>query len=117
MAVAGVSIIEEGEDAIHLALSGRLDVLGVEAVSIRLAALTNSSRKALIVDLSEVSYIASIGIGMLIREAKAVAAQWSRMALVRPTEMVDKILRMAMLDTVIPIAQSANEARLLLRAS
>jgi anti-anti-sigma factor len=115
--MAAVTLIENGEDATVLAVSGRLDVEGVEAVGDRFTAMISGAHKSAIVDLSEVSFIASVGLGMLVREAKALAAQHARMVALRPSETVDRVLRVALLDTVIPIAQSLDEARRLLHTS
>ncbi len=113
--MAEVSLVESMDDLTVVALAGRLDMAGVNAVGIRFTALTAGRRRPTIVDLSAVEFIASLGIGMLIREAKALAKQGARTILAAPVEMVEKALRAASIDTVVPIAPDVLQARALLR--
>src|ERR1051325_7879390 len=61
-----------GEDLRRIVISGRLDTPGTGLVGPRLAELTATPRKALVVDLSAVSFLASTGMGALIVGAKTV---------------------------------------------
>jgi anti-anti-sigma factor len=113
--MAEVSLVESMDDVTVVALAGRLDMAGVDAVGIRFTAMTAGRHKPTIVDLSGVEFIASLGIGMLIREAKALAKQGARTILAAPVEMVEKALRAASIDAVVPIAPDVLQARALLR--
>src|SRR5580704_12282043 len=56
----------------RIALTGRLDILGAEAIALPLATLAGA-KQGLIVDMSGVSFIASIGIRHLVSAAKALS--------------------------------------------
>ena len=67
-------------------------------------------RKALIVDLSEVSFIASMGMRLLLIAGKTIAARGGKMVLLAPTPEVESVLRTARIDGVIPICASRGDA-------
>ncbi len=113
--MAEVSLVESMDDVTVVALAGRLDMAGVSAAGVRFTTLTAGRRKPTIVDPSAVEFIASLGIGMLIREAKALAKYGARTVLAALVEMVEKALRASSIDAVVPIARDLPEARGLLR--
>lgn len=115
--MADVSLIESTEESTRVALSGRLDIAGVDAVGLRFTSLTSGKRKPTIVDLSRLEFIASIGIGMIVREAKALSLHGARMVLLEPSELVAKALRATSIDAVIPIAGDLDDAKRLLRGA
>jgi anti-sigma B factor antagonist len=95
--------VEELDGGVTLAtLRGRLDVAGAGQVELKFNA-TAGARKALIVDLAEVSFIASMGMRLLLIAGRTVAAKGGKMALFAPTPEVDAVLRTARLDGVMPI--------------
>ena len=59
------------DDIVRLRLSGRLDVAGVQAINDQFAFATTTRKAKIIVDLSEVSFLASIGIRMLLASAQS----------------------------------------------
>lgn len=112
--MASVHLIESTEESTRVALAGRLDIAGVDAVGLRFTSLTSGKRKPTIVDLSGVEFVASIGMGMIVREAKALSLHGARMVLLQPPDLVAKALRAASIDAVLPIAGDLDEARRLL---
>ena len=91
-------------------LNGRLDLAGVQAIDLRFSALASGERPLLLVDLSQVSFLASVGIRTFFSTARIVKARRGRMALLRPTEMVAKVLESAAVDSLIPVYQDAGTA-------
>lgn len=110
-----LTVIRADETLTHVALVGRLDVQGVNRVQDQFVFNTTTRRRATLVDLSEVSFIASLGMGMLVGAAKALQRQGARMVLVHPRELVQRALEAAGIQQVIPIAQGEEEALALLR--
>ena len=53
-------------------ISGRLDILGTQEIATKFAALACTENRRVIVDLTAVSFLASIGIRELITNAKAL---------------------------------------------
>jgi anti-anti-sigma factor len=90
-----------------ITLSGRLDVEGALKIDGEFNAIAERKKKVL-VDLSAVSFIASLGIRTLITGAKATASNGGKMVLVYPQPSVEKVLRTSRVDTVIPIIQDST---------
>lgn len=102
--------VQELEGGVTLiTLRGRLDLHGVNAIESRFNA-TTGSRNFLIVDLAGVSYIASMGMRMLLLGGKTVAARRGKMALLAPSDDLITVLRTAGVDTAIPIYATRSDA-------
>ena len=91
------------------ALRGRLDVAGASAIELKFSA-TARARKALVVDLSEVGFVASMGMRLLLLAGKTMAARGGKMVLLAPPPDVAAVLRTAGIDTVIPIHGARDAA-------
>jgi anti-anti-sigma factor len=61
------------DDVQKIALSGRMDMAGTEQIDLRFATLTATRPALIVVDLSQVSFLASIGMRTLLTNAKALA--------------------------------------------
>jgi anti-sigma B factor antagonist len=96
-----------GVQLIHLI--GRLDIVGTQLVDLKFTAYTASRKAPVLVDLSQVHYIASVGIRLLLTNASALDASGAKMVLLQPQPVVEQILRTAGLDQVMPIAGSIEE--------
>jgi anti-sigma B factor antagonist len=104
-----MNIQELDGGVILVALNGRLDLQGVHAIEPDLNA-TAGSRDALIVDLSGVTYIASMGMRMFLLVGKAMATRHGKMALLAPSDDLTTVLRTAGIDTAIPIHATRDGA-------
>ena len=105
-----LTIIREDETITYIALHGNLNVDGVNSIQNRFAFETTSRRKATLVDVSDVSFIASLGMGMLVSAAKALHRNGAGMVLLAPTRLVQSALDAAGISRVIPIAVREEEA-------
>jgi anti-anti-sigma factor len=94
----------------HIALVGRLDVAGLHATDIKFHGYTAARRKPTLVDMSEVEFIASLGMGMLISCAKSLQRHSAKMVLLVPTGPVEEALKAVGMDQVIPIAHNLDDA-------
>ena len=93
----------------RVALTGRLDIVGAEVIALPLATLAGA-KQGLIVDMSGVSFIASIGIRHLVSAAKALSRRNGRLVLLNPSEMVAEVLTTSGLTDLLPIVRSDSEA-------
>jgi anti-anti-sigma factor len=91
-------------------LSGRMDIEGNEAVSLRLTILTTTGGGSVIVDLSAVDFLASVGIGTLVTAAKAVMAQKGRLFLCGASGDVENTLVRTLIPSIIPTYRDESEA-------
>lgn len=77
-----ISHNDVGEDLRCILISGRLDIPGTDSVAPKLVELAAAPRKGVVVDLSSLTFLASIGIRTLISSAKAVRERGGKMVLV-----------------------------------
>jgi anti-anti-sigma factor len=99
----------------QVALTGRLDTDGVDRIEARLTATLLSGGDWVIV-LEGVTFLASLGIRMLITLAKLLQRRGHRLVLVAPRPLVDQALRHSSIDEVIPVAADIDSALAVLRA-
>lgn len=100
-----------GEDLRRIVISGRLDMPGTDSVASQLAELAAAPKKGVVVDLSAVRLLASIGIGALISSAKAVQKRGGRMVLVVDAgSTVMMSLEATGVDQLIPVFESIADA-------
>jgi anti-anti-sigma factor len=110
-----LKILRDDESLTHIALHGRLDVEGVNEIQYEFLQKTTWVPRRVIVDLAGVSYIASLGISMLVSAAKELERNGAKMVLIQPKPLVQKTLEASGLHQVIPIATAEMAAIELLR--
>ncbi|MFA5082123.1 MAG: STAS domain-containing protein [Hydrogenophilaceae bacterium] len=87
----------------RIRLNGRLDLKGTGEIESRFASLTSTDSNNVLVDMSGVDFLASIGMRLLLTCAKAKTRQGGKMVLISPKPMVWEALETAGLDSLIPI--------------
>ena len=75
----------------QIALGGALDIAGAAEADLPFRS-ASEKEKRLIVDLSDVDFLASIGIRVLVKSAKSVAERGGRMAVYGAQETPRKVL-------------------------
>ena len=90
-------------------LIGRLDIAGARAIDLSFNVLAGSKR-ALVVDLSRVEFIASMGLRTLIMGSHTVRSKQGRMVLLAPPADVQAVLISSGTDSVLPILLDLDEA-------
>ncbi|MBU1247316.1 MAG: STAS domain-containing protein [Proteobacteria bacterium] len=110
-----LTIIEQNDEVTHVALSGRLDVEGVEAVGREFDAAVGAQGVSAVVDLSGITFLASMGLGLLLRNSTILGKSGARLVVLGPVTLVEEVLRIAGLDQITPVARDMNEAMALVR--
>jgi anti-anti-sigma factor len=90
-------------------LEGLLDIAGSQEIDLRFSVVAGAN-KAIVVDLSGVSFVASIGIRTLLTGAKAVHSRGGKLVLLSPSSAVEKVLKVTGVDTLMPIFHDADAA-------
>jgi anti-anti-sigma factor len=91
-------------------LAGRMDVGGWDAVAAQLVELTQAQSKV-VLDLSALPMLASIGIRAISVSAKDVAARGGKMVLVADsTSTVMSTLKLTGLEQLVPVFRHARDA-------
>ena len=106
-----ISYDDIGENLRRIMISGRLDMPGTDSVASQLAELTAAPKKGVVVDLSAVKFLASIGIRALLISAKAVQQRGGKMVLVvSKGSTVVMSLEATGVDLLIPVFNNASDA-------
>ena len=95
--------VQDAEGGItHFVLEGRFDIAGAQEVDLRFSVLAGSA-KALVVDLTKVSFLASIGVRTLMLSAKKMIRRGAAMAVCGADENVEKVLRSTGFDEIVDL--------------
>ena len=90
-------------------LIGPLDIAGAGEVDMPFSVLSGKHDKV-IVDLAGITFLASIGIRVLVKAARAVNGRKGRFVVFGPTEDARKVLRSTGIDTMIPVVADQTAA-------
>src|SRR5262245_9055444 len=104
-------------DVSLIKLAGSLDIAGVGEVETRFYAHCGGNPPRVLVDLSGVAFIASLGIRMLLQAIKTTSARGGRLVLLNPTKIVDSALDISGLDPYVVRGSEADGSAALLKAS
>jgi anti-anti-sigma factor len=96
---------------VEVKLSGRLDLDGSQAISDKFSFATTTRKANVVVDLSEVAFIASIGIRLLLTSARAQAARGGKLVLAAAQPTVRKVLEAAGIDQLVGLTADVTSAR------
>ena len=106
-----ISYKDVGDNLRRIVISGRLDIPGTDSVASKLAELTAAPKKGVVVDLSSLQFLASIGIRALITSAKAVQQRGGKMVLVVDDgSTVGMSLEATGVDELIPVFRDDSDA-------
>jgi anti-anti-sigma factor len=106
-----ISYVDVGDQLRRIVITGRLDIEGTNSVAAQLVDLAGAPRKAVVVDLSSLKFLASIGIRALITSAKAVKERGGKMVLVASeSSTVMMSLKATGVDQFVPVFTSAADA-------
>jgi anti-anti-sigma factor len=107
--VINVDIVDLDNGITNVLVSGRMDVQGALAVDKKFSTIADEKKKV-VIDLSQVTFLASLGIRTLIMSCKTLASKGGDMVLLNPQPNVEKVLRTSGVDTVIQIVRDMNAA-------
>ncbi len=111
--VATIDFDEVSDELRAIRILGRLDIQGVNAVDAKLAFLAASQKHRVVVDLSGLEFIASIGIRSLVANAKAQQQKGGRMVLYTGNnEPVTKVLVTMGINNLIPMFTDSTKAQI-----
>lgn len=107
-----MNITEEliDDHIVKINLSGRMDIEGVGQIETKFAGMAASPRAGVIVDMSDVPYMSSIGIRALLMNAKSVAKRGGKFVLLNPQANVNNVLVTSGIDQIITIHADLDAA-------
>jgi anti-sigma B factor antagonist len=95
-------------------LIGKLDIVGVGQIETNFAAYCSGENVRVVVDLSEVYFLASIGIRLLTFAAKSVASRGGKMVLLNPQPEIQHVLDVTGVSAIIPVYSQFEAAETVL---
>jgi anti-anti-sigma factor len=96
---------------------GKLDIVGVGEIETKFAGYCAGEGVCAVVDLSEVDFLASIGIRLLTLTAKSVSGRGGKMVMTNPIPDVHQVLDVTGIPAIIPIYPDLESAQSALLSS
>jgi len=98
-------------------LSGILNIIGTGEIETKFNGYCTGDNIRVIVDLSAVDFLSSIGIRLLVLTAKSVTNRGGKMVLLSPSTEVQSVLEITGIPTIIPMYSQLESAETVLLAS
>lgn len=95
---------------VKIILNGRLDMMGNQDIEMKFTALTATEKARVLVDMTDVEFIASIGIRTLISTAKAQANRGGKIILCSLQPLVKGVLTTSGVDSIIDVSDDCEAA-------
>ena len=106
-----INFQDVGEDLRRITISGLLDMEGTEALAAQLMELVEAPKKGVVIYLTSVRFLASVGIRILVASAKAVQERGAKLVLVvAPGSSVAMSLEATGVDGFIPVFANGSDA-------
>jgi len=90
-----LDFIKESDEVLALSLSGKIDAPGVDAIGTRFLGLLNHLEKNATLDFSEVTYVSSIGIRLLLNGWKMLSREGFRMQIMNISPEIRQVFIIA----------------------
>jgi anti-sigma B factor antagonist len=97
-------------------LTGKMDITGTGEIETKFTGCCAGDKVRVVVDLSEVDFLASIGIRLLKLTAKSLAKRSGKMVLINPIPEVQNVLEVAGIPAIIPVYSQLESAETVLLA-
>jgi anti-anti-sigma factor len=107
-------VTELADGIVRIALDGRLDAAGAEKIETGFTAAASATGKHVLVDLSGIAFVGSLGIRMFISSARVVQRRGRTMVLFGAPPQAMDVFETVALSDLIPIVAKEAEARALL---
>ncbi|MBK9375846.1 MAG: STAS domain-containing protein [Holophagales bacterium] len=105
-----MEVLEKGDANVWIRLEGRLDLKGIEEIELAFTVRAGRSERPVLVDLADVTYVGSLGIGMLFAAARNVRLRRAVLVLYGATPHVEEVLRIGGLGEVAGIVSNQEDA-------
>lgn len=102
--------LEEVEEKVILRLEGRIDAATSPTLEHKIQKLIDEGRFQLLLDFTDVEYLSSAGMRVLLASLKKAKAKKGLLALFSVTEDVGEIIRLAGFDKILHIFANEQEA-------
>jgi anti-anti-sigma factor len=105
-----LKVITADDTFTHIALSGKLDIQGVEKIEDQFIAQTAGRKKNALVDISGMTHTGSMGLRLFLRASRDLSAVKKSLILLNPQPMVNDVIEESGIRRVIPVEHDAESA-------
>lgn len=109
--------VTKHEDFLTLSIEGRLDISSAASVKEEVVKRLNSGERAIILNLMQVDFINSSGLGTLVSILKEVKSVGGRLALSNLVSHVQEIFEITQLSEIFEIHAAESEAQQALKSA
>jgi anti-anti-sigma factor len=107
--VMPISILDLDGNVTKVVLAGRIDIAGAREIEMPMAVVAGS-RRAVVVDLSAVEFMASLGLRGIVVSARSIISKRGKIVLLMPQPQVEEVITTAGIDQLIPIYHDESDA-------
>jgi anti-sigma B factor antagonist len=104
-----IAIQDPTDDVTKVVLSGRIDIAGAQEIDMPMSVISGS-RRSVVIDLSAVEFMASMGLRTLVVSAKSIISKRGKVALLAPQPAVEEVITVSGIDELIPVFHSESDA-------
>jgi anti-sigma B factor antagonist len=104
-----MQVADVAQGAVLITLAGRLDIMGAAKIDLAFNAAI-STRRGVVVDMSEVQFLASIGIRILVLGAKQQQRRGGTLVLLNPHPDAEQVLETTGITDLLPILRDEASA-------
>lgn len=100
--------VEKGDTESIVYLKGEIDIYTVEKIEPQLIPLTEKNSHTVLVNLEDVNYMDSTGLGLFIKALKSVKKHEGQLKLIHLQDRIERLFKITGLDEVIQIDSSTR---------
>ncbi len=104
-----ISILDLDGNVTKVVLAGRIDIAGAREIEMPMAVVAGS-RRAVLVDLSAVEFMASLGLRGIVVSARSIISKRGKIVLLMPRPQVEEVITTTGIDELIPIYHDESDA-------
>jgi anti-anti-sigma factor len=104
-----VAIHDLERNVTKVIISGRIDIAGARELELPMAIIAGS-RRAVVIDLSAVDFMASLALRAIVVNAKAILSKRGKVVLLGPQPQVHEVITVSGIDELIAIYHTETEA-------
>jgi anti-sigma B factor antagonist len=109
--ITGATIRSEvRDDVVILRMSGQMREMGADTLREDLDKLLEDGRYKLVFDMTDISFISSVGLGQMMRAFRAATSNGGYVRIVNPQPLVEEVFRFTKLHTLIHIYPTVEAA-------
>jgi anti-anti-sigma factor len=105
-----LKVIQTDDIYTHLALSGKLDIMGVGEIENKFIGYTAARKKNAVVDISGITFMGSMALRLFLSAARSLNLEKKSLILLNPQPLVKEVLETSGIEDAVVIEHDAESA-------